>query len=930
MTKADVIVNKLDQITKKIGSLESRIAAQKKEKDAASVIAQEINPEVLKKLADEHEQLKLEISCVSMQIEGLYTTLSKLISKLPEQVAAKIPEPVVTTSGADGETPVPVVTQVVNNPVEFDVDDLASRVAAKIIIPDNGLGDIDAEALAEKLNSVSSAPAAPAAIADIDYDELGYAVAKRMYIPQAVTEEIDYDKLAKEVTGKMPAVNIDYEELGYAVAKRLFIPQAVAEEFDYDAIADKIAEKMPAPTFTVAAEETAVAAAEPEQIEPVQVEPVQVQAVIDYDLLAAKVAEAVSVQEPVSPDYIAARVAEQIIIPQTVSNAQPVDLDVEELSRKVADKIVMPAYDADAALNEERIAQAVAERLKAETAEVAPASVEANIDEQTLAEDIAGRLNFSLSDELIAAAVVKNLSEAIDSDEIADCVAKRVGTISPEQFEITVDDDGCDSLARAVESKLDYDVIAASVAEKLNPAFMASGSGEEIDTDELARALSEKLSINADINEDLLADKAAAVLSNYMPEVDSADIADKVIAGIIPALPSTPVIDSESIANAVSEKLVIDNDGIADTVSERIVESQENNDYDIVIDEEGLTRITESISEEITKENDERYAKLDDEIGEIKEEYGKRFDKFDGDVEEIKDEYGKRFDKIDEDVAEIKSMLLSGIVVAAGASEIAPAEAVVEEEEPAEEELVTVSDIVGEEETEEEEEIVEEEVAEPVEEVTEEPAEEEEVEEEPEEEPEEETDDVIEEIVEEIDENLSDGEIMPDGMEDMPGGVDFANMAKFNRSFIARIIQGTDEQKNYYGQVKTALLSYKKVNSNVAWAAERFNKGRETIARFKIRGKTLCLYLALDPDEYATSVYHHADVSDNKSMHGTPMMVKIKSQLGVKKAIRLIDEMLAKRNGEKHVIAERDYAAMYPYETIDELIEDGLVKDLRR
>lgn len=933
MTKADVIVNKLDQITKKIGSLESRIAAQKKEKDAASVIAQEINPEVLKKLADEHEQLKLEISCVSMQIEGLYTTLSKLISKLPEQVAAKIPEPVVTTSGADGETPVPVVTQVVNNPVEFDVDDLASRVAAKIIIPDNGLGDIDAEALAEKLNSVSSAPAAPAAIADIDYDELGYAVAKRMYIPQAVTEEIDYDKLAKEVTGKMPAVNIDYEELGYAVAKRLFIPQAVAEEFDYDAIADKIAEKMPAPTFTVAAEETAVAAAEPEQIEPVQVEPVQVQAEIDYDLLAAKVAEAVSVQEPVSPDYIAARVAEQIIIPQTVSNAQPVDLDVEELSRKVADKIVMPAYDADAALNEERIAQAVAERLKAETAEVAPASVEANIDEQTLAEDIAGRLNFSLSDELIAAAVVKNLSEAIDSDEIADCVAKRVGTISPEQFEITVDDDGCDSLARAVESKLDYDVIAASVAEKLNPAFMASGSGEEIDTDELARALSEKLSINADINEDLLADKAAAVLSNYMPEVDSADIADKVIAGIIPALPSTPVIDSESIANAVSEKLVIDNDGIADTVSERIVESQENNDYDIVIDEEGLTRITESISEEITKENDERYAKLDDEIGEIKEEYGKRFDKFDGDVEEIKDEYGKRFDKIDEDVAEIKSMLLSGIVVAAGASEIAPAEAVVEEEEeeePAEEELVTVSDIVGEEETEEEEEIVEEEVAEPVEEVTEEPAEEEEVEEEPEEEPEEETDDVIEEIVEEIDENLSDGEIMPDGMEDMPGGVDFANMAKFNRSFIARIIQGTDEQKNYYGQVKTALLSYKKVNSNVAWAAERFNKGRETIARFKIRGKTLCLYLALDPDEYATSVYHHADVSDNKSMHGTPMMVKIKSQLGVKKAIRLIDEMLAKRNGEKHVIAERDYAAMYPYETIDELIEDGLVKDLRR
>lgn len=199
------------------------------------------------------------------------------------------------------------------------------------------------------------------------------------------------------------------------------------------------------------------------------------------------------------------------------------------------------------------------------------------------------------------------------------------------------------------------------------------------------------------------------------------------------------------------------------------------------------------------------------------------------------------------------------------------------------------------------------------------------------EETEEEQDEVIDEIVSDIEESPSEGEMLPDGMdEDSEGGVDFANMMKYNRSFIARIIQGTDEQKNYYGQVKTALLSYKKVNSNIAWGAERFNKGRETIARFKIRGKTLCLYLALDPKEFEYSVYHQVDVSDNKSMHGTPMMVKIKSPRGVKKAIRLIDAMLEKRDGIKRTIAERDYAAMYPYETIEELIEDGLVKDVSK
>ena len=193
------------------------------------------------------------------------------------------------------------------------------------------------------------------------------------------------------------------------------------------------------------------------------------------------------------------------------------------------------------------------------------------------------------------------------------------------------------------------------------------------------------------------------------------------------------------------------------------------------------------------------------------------------------------------------------------------------------------------------------------------------------------SDEVIESIFDEIDEAPVEGEAEPDGLEIVNGGgVDFANMMKYNRSFIARIIQSDDDVKRYYGQVKNAMLAYKKVNSSIAWGAERFNKGRETIAKLKIRGKTLCLYLNLDPNEFPTSVYHQVDVSDNKSVQGTPMMVKIKSPLGARKAIRLIDAMLAQRNGEKRVMQERDYAAMYPYETIEELIDDGLVKDVRK
>ena len=328
-TKADVILTRMEQLSRQVASLEGRIAKGGGSADGA----------VIKKLTEENAKLRQDISIVSAQIEGLYATLSKMINKLPDQIAGKAP----------------AVAQEVTAHADIDVDDLASRVAAKIIIPETGYAEVDPDALADKLSATP-----------LDYDALGYAVAKRIYVPQAIAEEVDYDALAQKVTEKMPPVNIDYDDLGYAVAKRIYIPQAIAEDVDYDAIANKVLEKMPAFASAVS-DETAYASA--------VAEPVSVQAEIDYDLLASKVAEAVSVQEPISPDYIASKVAEQIIIPQTAVQAEAVDLDVEELSRKVADKIAIPAYEPAEAVSEERLADALAERLKEreETYEATPA-----------------------------------------------------------------------------------------------------------------------------------------------------------------------------------------------------------------------------------------------------------------------------------------------------------------------------------------------------------------------------------------------------------------------------------------------------------------------------------------------------------------------------------------------------------------------------
>ena len=66
LTVGNVILTRVDQLSRQVASLEARVAAG----DGNAVI---------RKLTEENAKLKREISYVSAQIEGLYTTLAKMI-----------------------------------------------------------------------------------------------------------------------------------------------------------------------------------------------------------------------------------------------------------------------------------------------------------------------------------------------------------------------------------------------------------------------------------------------------------------------------------------------------------------------------------------------------------------------------------------------------------------------------------------------------------------------------------------------------------------------------------------------------------------------------------------------------------------------------------------------------------------------------------
>ena len=157
-------------------------------------------------------------------------------------------------------------------------------------------------------------------------------------------------------------------------------------------------------------------------------------------------------------------------------------------------------------------------------------------------------------------------------------------------------------------------------------------------------------------------------------------------------------------------------------------------------------------------------------------------------------------------------------------------------------------------------------------------------------------------------------------------GDDAEMVTRYKRSFRAKIIESADAVKESYFALKNALLSYAGVNSQINWSNDRFFMAGETVARISVRGKTLCLYLDLDPAAYPASVYHQRAVGDTKQYEKTPMMVKVKSATALKRALQLV-AILMERLGTVSVEREPvDYAEEFAFRSQEELIQEGLIK----
>ena len=148
---------------------------------------------------------------------------------------------------------------------------------------------------------------------------------------------------------------------------------------------------------------------------------------------------------------------------------------------------------------------------------------------------------------------------------------------------------------------------------------------------------------------------------------------------------------------------------------------------------------------------------------------------------------------------------------------------------------------------------------------------------------------------------------------------------RFIKSFLAKLSQASEEVKNYYNEIKNHALSYKKANSRVSWHYDSINVGKEQVLKFAIRGKTLCVYYALDVEKVDEK--YKVEKVESKKYSEVPCLYRIKNDRRCEYAKELIDILMNKLHIEKGEEAKEDYSL--PYEETKVLLAKGLIKEVK-
>ncbi|MBR2722179.1 MAG: uL15 family ribosomal protein [Clostridia bacterium] len=155
-------------------------------------------------------------------------------------------------------------------------------------------------------------------------------------------------------------------------------------------------------------------------------------------------------------------------------------------------------------------------------------------------------------------------------------------------------------------------------------------------------------------------------------------------------------------------------------------------------------------------------------------------------------------------------------------------------------------------------------------------------------------------------------------------------VAHYRKSFEAKLIQAKPHIKQYYSELRNALLSYKGSKNRISWSADSFHNGRQPIAKINVKTRILEIYLALDPASLEGTVYRGKDVSSKKKYADTPFQYKVRTPRKFKWAMELVQRTCEEHGLSPIDIEKVDYEAEYAFDTTENLVARGLIKEYIR
>lgn len=117
---------------------------------------------------------------------------------------------------------------------------------------------------------------------------------------------------------------------------------------------------------------------------------------------------------------------------------------------------------------------------------------------------------------------------------------------------------------------------------------------------------------------------------------------------------------------------------------------------------------------------------------------------------------------------------------------------------------------------------------------------------------------------------------------------------KYERlTFGERLLQSEKDVQDLYNEIKNEILSYG-VKSRISSVGDTFRLHKKMYVRITVAGKSLKLYFALNPADYANSTLPIQDASDKEMYVDIPLVFKVKSPLSVRRCKELIQDVMEK------------------------------------